>query len=153
MTDISKRQHWLKEGKMTDENHHTLVISHFVRVFHCGGKRNNIRYWQFPSRKVTFLVNGFWVLISRPMPYWNKIDKELVTVIISIKLKKEFESNILLCECVVKKVICKSPLNTNLKLSCKFNNTINSNKCMLLPSNYHPYILNKLRKLFSCIHF
>ena len=45
---------------MTDENHHTLVISHFVRVFHCGGKRNNIiRFWQFPSRKVTFPVNGF----------------------------------------------------------------------------------------------
>ena len=36
------------------------------------------------------------------MPYWNKIDKESVTVITSIKLKKEFESNILLCKCVVK---------------------------------------------------
>lgn len=53
-------------------------------------------------------------------------------MIISIKLKKEFESNILLCECVIKNVICKSPLNIN--------------------SNYHASLIIQLTVINACYY-
>lgn len=64
MTDISNRGTDSRREKNDRLCHHTLVISHFVRVLHCGGKNKYYQTLTVPSKEADILNQQLFLVSS-----------------------------------------------------------------------------------------